>query len=85
MTILEKTNFVGTVFKGGVKAQLKQDWLWGTAASIGLYQGLKYKGDVKAGMTAGLAVILVTSGVNGLYNIVSHWDKIKEVLSEKEE
>ena len=29
MTVLEKANFVGTVFIGGVKEQLKQDWIWG--------------------------------------------------------
>ena len=82
MTVLEKANFVGTVFIGGVKEQLKQDWIWGTAASIGLYQGLKYSGSIKNGIAGGAATLIVLSGVNGFYNIAVNWGKIKKVLKE---
>ena len=85
MTIIEKSNFIGTVFMGGVKAQLNQEWTWGAAASIGLHQGLKYKGNIKTGLSGGLAVLMVLAGANGIYNITSHWDKIKIALKEKEE
>jgi len=85
MTILEKTQFVGTVIKGGAKAQLRQEWTWALAVAVGLHQGLKYKGDLKNGVAGGLAVLMVLACVSGAYNVVSYWDKIKEVLSEKEE
>ena len=83
MTILEKSNIIGTVFMGGVKAQLKQEWTWGAAATIGLHQGLKYKGDIKTGLSGGLAVLIVLSAANGIYNITSHWDELKQVLKKE--
>jgi len=85
MTILEKSNIIRTVFMDGVKAQLSQEWTWGATAVIGLHQGLKYKGNIKTGISGGLAVLIVLAGMNGAYNIASHWDKIKNVLKEKEE
>lgn len=85
MTILEKSNFIGTVFMDGVKAQLKQELTWTAAAVIGLSQGLKYKGSIKTGLVGGLAVVTVLAGANGIYNITSCWDKIKNVLKEKED
>ncbi len=85
MNILEKSNFIGQVFMGGVKAQMKQEWTWAAAAAIGLQQGLKYKGSIKTGIAGGLAVVTVLAGANGIYNIAAHWDKIKEALKAKEE
>ncbi len=83
MNISEKANFVGKVFIGGVKRELQEEWLWGMAAGIGLYQGLKYKGNIKTGIAGGLAVLVVVAGANGVYNVVAHWDKIKKVLKEE--
>jgi hypothetical protein len=85
MTILEKSNTIGTVFMDGIKAQFSQQWTWGSAAIIGLYQGLKYKGDIKAGISGGVAVLIVLTGANGIYNVISHWSRIKQVLKEREE
>ena len=85
MNILEKSNFIGTVFMGGVKAQLKQEWTWAAAAAIGLTQGLKYKGSIRTGLSGGVAVVTVLAAANGIYNIAAHWDKIKEALKAKEE
>lgn len=82
MNILEKTNFIGQVFTGGVKAQLSQEWTWGAAVVVGLQQGLKYKGNFKNGLAGGLAVLMVISTANGFYNIVLNRAKIMEILKE---
>lgn len=83
MKILDKVKFVGTVFVGGCKEQLKQPWVIGTAAGIGLSQGLKYNGSIKRGITGSVATITVLCAANGVYNIVTFWDKIKEVAKEE--
>lgn len=84
MKTLEKANFVSTVFIGGVKKQLKEEVTWGTALTLGLYQGLKYKGNIKSGLITGVTVLGMTSAANGVYNIVYHWDKIKEALKKED-
>jgi len=85
MTILEKSDFIGKVFMGGAKAQLKQEWTWAAAAAIGLQQGLKYKGSIRTGLSGGIAVVTVLAAANGISNIAAHWDQIKEALKAKEE
>lgn len=85
MDILQKCNFVGTVFAGGAKAQLKQEWTWAAAAVAGLYQGLKYKGSLKSGIAGGVAVLGALAIASGAYNLVTYSDKIKEVFKKKEE
>lgn len=83
MTILEKSDFIGKVFMGGAKAQLKQEWTWAAATAIGLQQGLKYKGSIRTGLSGGIAVVTVLAAANGIYNIAAHWDQIKEALKAK--
>jgi hypothetical protein len=85
MTIFEKTQFIGTVFMGGVKAQLSQSWTWEAAASVGLYQGLKYKGSIRTGMAGGIATLMVLGGAAGLYNVIGNWNRMKEIFKEKED
>ena len=85
MTILEKGKIIGKVFTDGAKVQLEQQWLWGTAATVGLMQGLKYKGSIKSGIFGGLAVLITLAGANGISNVVSQWSTVKNVLKEKGE
>jgi hypothetical protein len=85
MTILEKSKIIGAVFVAGEKHQMQQEWIWGTAAVVGLMQSLKYKGSIKTGIIGGLAVVIVLAGTTGISNIALHWNKIKEVLKEKGE
>lgn len=80
MLILKKGNLIGKVFMDGVKVQLEQEWTWAAAATIGLYQGLKYKGNIKTGVAGGLAVLVVLSGASGVYNVVRNWSSIKETV-----
>ena len=81
MNIIEKAEFVGTVFVGGAKAQLEQKWTWGFAAVIGLSQGLKYKGDFKNGLACGAVVLGVISGINGVSEVVRNWNRIQNVFN----
>ena len=83
MKFLKKCQFIGIVFKGGVKSQLKQEWTWGSAAVVGLSQGLKYKWDIKTGIAGGVAVVTVLGIASGIYNVVSYWDRIDEALKEE--
>lgn len=84
MTTLEKVDFVKVIFVGGVKAQLEQEWTWGLAAGTGLQQGLKYKGDIKAGLIGGVATLIAVSGACGAYNIVINRKKIKEAFKKED-
>lgn len=83
MKHLEKAKVIKTVFVGGAKKQLEQEYTWGLAGVIGLSQGLKYKGSIKSGLFGGLATIGTLATVCGLYNISSNWNKIKEVFKEQ--
>lgn len=79
MPIFKKAKIIGVVFTGGAKAQLREDWTWGAAIIIGLRQGLKYKGNFKAGLVAGGAVLGGMAVAGGLYNVVSFWDDIERI------
>lgn len=79
MTKLEKAKYIAVAFTGGAKAQLRQEWTIGAAASIGLMQGLKYNGSFKRGIQGGLATIGVLMVANGIYNVVCFWDEIKKL------
>jgi hypothetical protein len=47
------------------------------AAGIGLYQGLKYRGNLGQGIKAGLASIVVFTGCSVVSNLVRNFDNIK--------
>lgn len=49
------------------------------AASIGLLQGLKYKGSIKLGLKAGLAAYGTLIVVNTIQNVIRNRDEIKNV------
>ena len=80
MKNLEKAKLLVGVFSGGVRTQLAQEWTWGAAASIGIYQGLKYKGDIKSGILTGAVVLGALACANGGYNIVANWGQIQKVM-----
>jgi hypothetical protein len=79
MNKLEKVNFIGHVFMYAAKAQLNQEWTLGMAAVIGLQQGLKYKGSFKQGVIGFAATLGVVMAVNGVSNVINHWDQIKQL------
>jgi hypothetical protein len=79
MNKLGKINFIGQIFMEGAKAQLHQEWTIGAAATIGLMQGLKYKGSFKQGTIGALATLGVLAGANGVYAVINNWDVIKSI------
>ena len=83
MKTLDKIKFFKAMVTGSCKAQLKQEWVIGAAAGIGLSQGLKYNGSIKRGLTGATATIVVCCAANVVYNIASEWDKIKKVMKEE--
>lgn len=48
------------------------------AIGIGLIQGLKYNGNFKRGIKAGLATMGVFAGANAVKNVAENWDYIKK-------
>lgn len=76
--MMNKINKIGKVFVDGVKVQLKQEWVWSLATVVGLYQGLKYKGNLKNGLLGGLATLITIGTANGIYNVVTNFDYIKQ-------
>ena len=76
--IKRKAKVIGEVVSMSVKGTLNDSWTYAAGASVGLNQGLKYKGDFKAGTKAGLATVAVLAGVNVVGNIILNKDIIKE-------
>ncbi len=48
------------------------------ALGIGLIQGLKYSGNFKRGVKAGLATYGAIAGANAVMNVAVNWDTIKK-------
>ena len=76
--IKRKAKVIGEVVSMSIKGTLNDPWTYGAGASVGLNQGLKYKGDFKAGTKAGLATVAVLTGVNVVGNIILNKEVIKE-------
>lgn len=76
--IKRKAKVIKEITVMGIKGTLKDPWTYAAGGSVGLQQGLKYKGDFKAGGKAGLATVAVLAGVNVAGNIVGNMDVIKE-------
>ena len=79
MKKLEKAKLVVSLFHYGGMNQLEQDWVIGTAAGIGLMQGLKYNGSIKRGVKASAATLGVMYVANGFNNVIACRRKIKEL------
>ena len=76
--IKRKAKVIGEVVSMSIKGTLNDSWTYAAGASVGLNQGLKYKGDFKAGTKAGLATVAVVAGVNVVGNIILNKEVIKE-------
>lgn len=73
--MMNNVNKIGTLFVEGVKTQLRQEWIWAFSAITGLYQGLKYKGSIRNGITGILATLLTFATMGGIYNVVAGYKK----------
>lgn len=77
-TIKRKAKVIGEVVSMSIKSTLNNPLTYAAGASVGLNQGLKYRGDFKAGTKAGLATIAVAAGVEVVGNIIGNMEVIKE-------
>jgi len=73
--MMNNVNNIGRLFVKGAKTQLRQEWIWTFSTITGLYQGLKYKGSVRNGITGGLATLLTFATMGGIYNVVAGYKK----------
>jgi hypothetical protein len=58
--------------------QLQDARTFQLAAGVGLYQGLKYKGNFGNGFKAGVATVAVVTGVRVVTNLFNNLDIIKK-------
>jgi hypothetical protein len=72
-----KMELVKDIAVESASSQLADPRTYQFAAGIGLYQGLKYKGNLGQGLKAGLAGLLVVTGCNVVVNLVRKYDDIK--------
>ena len=70
---MDNINNIGRLFVKGVKSSIRQEWIWTFSAITGLYQGLKYKGNIKNGITGALATLLTFATIGGIYNVVAEY------------
>jgi hypothetical protein len=74
-----KLNAIKDIALASAKIVLEDSKVYTIAGAVGLYQGLKYNGNVGRGMKAGVATIGVMIGANIVQNLVSNIDEIKNV------
>lgn len=74
----KRLGIVKTIAVDSTMAQLQEVKTWQLAAGVGLWQGLKYRGNLGQGLKAGLATVVVTTGVNIVSNVIKNIDNIKK-------
>ena len=79
---LEKAKLVAKVFGEGFKVQATDAATCGMGCTLGLWQGLKYKGNLKAGIATCAITIGGMSVVNGIRSVVKNTDYIKQEVKE---
>lgn len=65
------------MFKYSALNQLKSEDTFVIGIGVGLYQGLKYNGNLARGVKAGISTMLVLSAATGVMNVMQNWDKLK--------
>lgn len=75
---LDMVKRVVDVFYGGFKAQLVDDSTYVVSLSVGVYQGLKYNGSLKRGITAGVTMVGVLGAVNGVQSVFKNAAYIRQ-------
>ena len=82
---LRKAKLVGVAFLNGFEhAAIDEDNL-SIAGFVGLYQGLKYNGNLKRGITSGLVTLAVFSTIDGVRTVTKNWKTIMDSNEENEE
>jgi len=74
----QKIKFTAIAFYQGAKISFFSPDTLFAGAAIGLYQGLKYNGNLKRGITAGLTTCAVIAGITGITTVAENMKKINE-------
>lgn len=73
----DKIRIGGKLFLEGFLNQAKDESTAGTALAAGLWSGLKYKGNIKRGIRAGILTELTFCTANGVRNVLKNYRKTK--------
>lgn len=65
----------GRLFLDGFKSQLFDESTAGVALAGGLWQGMKYRGDIFRGIKAGAMIELTLCTLNGVKNVMKNYKK----------
>ena len=76
--IKRKAKMVKAITVESVKDTFNTPETYLASGMVGLQQGLKYKGDFKAGSKAGIATAAVLAGINVAGSLAANMDKIKK-------
>ena len=79
----EKVAIVASVFGLGVGASLESSATWSIAVTVGVYQGLKYKGSLVNGVLAGVATMGAIAAVDGVRHVIVNKKYIKAAFDSK--
>lgn len=66
------------LFIDGAKIGMTDETNIMTALTLGLIQGLKYKGSFKRGVKATYTGMMMMGVGNGIVCVVKNWDKVKQ-------
>jgi len=72
----------GRLFLDGFTAQAKDEATFGVALAGGVWQGMKYKGDIWRGIKAGALLELSMCTLNGIKNVCRNYRKEKKAERE---
>lgn len=73
-----KGKLIGDIAVSSVMKEIANETTVKMGVGVGLLQGLKYNGNLKRGVKAGLTTVGVVAGMNAVMNIASNWDNIKK-------
>lgn len=65
-----------SVFGKAFRAQMFEEGTMAMSGAAGLWQGLKYKGDLKKGVLTAVVIDVAVSTFNGISNVVKKWEDI---------
>ena len=71
------------VFKKAFIEQVCDESAVSIGLATGFYQGLKYNGNFKRGLKAGVVTIGVIGAANGVVNVIKNWDTIVETAKDE--
>lgn len=76
--LAKKGKAAGDIALSSAMRQISNQQTLNVAVGVGLIQGLKYNGNFKRGVKAGLVTVGVYAGMNAVTNVAENWDYIKK-------